>query len=867
MGVVTLRPNINYQYGANEVIVGGVDNYAVLNDNTDISYIALRTGTDGPTTSIEVGFDNLPALPVGSAISRIRMRARIQNDTGVTAGDGSYLYGMFSLFGRFNVAPGFSGAGVFVGGAESDVNGAWLSTKTDGTYWTVANINDIRGSLVLVTPSYLGTEQGFIAELFIDIEYNELPTCVATGPAGTLGIGSPAVTWTYADAEGDHQTVAHVGIFTAAQYGVGGFDPLTSPHTYYADISGTALSVIPSITLPNGVYRAYVAVEQAAVSGITMRSAWSHVDFIVDSLPAARPTISRLPYADLELITELDIRGGENLFWDDDASFDASLGHWVGYNGITTLTRTVAAGEFASGIAATKMVSTAGGNVGGFTSTGATLPVVPGELYRAHVKVKSGNAGVSHDCFVSITWKTPANTVIRSDLDIVPAHATDAGFLEHFGTYWPAPSNAAFVDILVFWTAAGAGEIVFLDEAGIHPAQVQNLFYIRNDSFFDTAVEHWINGPNTVVSWTNTAGEVFDIGAMKLTAVAAGAVTAETYNGAYGLIPVVPGRDYRVRMVARAKTAGRTTQIGADWVGADGALVSTDAPVSLGIDFTVGFSYYDRVVTAPANARYIRPIVSFLGCGAGESHMVADIVVFEDIAFAPQWGRGGLINTAGGPATPPRYEVEYHDLNGVHSDWTPLPWTDPSRGNPHDLGMDSKQNATLVDLDVEPRNPRIYRARMVAQVPGGIQYSDWSLDCESDQDTLHAWLKDPTDEAMLQVTHIPPFDKAPIEPQTMLYPLGRDLGVSITEGVKGWTLHVNLRVLDKPNHDALVSMLTRARPLIFINAMGEKWWVKFNDTSANLLHAQPVQGEVTGSRFAYEFALTATEVDTPDLGA
>lgn len=136
------------------------------------------------------------------------------------------------------------------------------------------------------------------------------PTVTVVGPADEgAGAGNQVVTtsrpqtlWTYDDAEGDGQAAWEVAWFTAAQYGVGGFDPATSPATdrvtgydagagytgndgrrYPPALIGRVFSArrnargeYPTVDLANGVtYRTYVRAQDT--SGLW--SAWAYRQF------------------------------------------------------------------------------------------------------------------------------------------------------------------------------------------------------------------------------------------------------------------------------------------------------------------------------------------------------------------------------------------------------------------------------------------------------------------------------------------------------------------------------------------------------------------------------------------------------------
>lgn len=108
------------------------------------------------------------------------------------------------------------------------------------------------------------------------------PTVSVQAPADPNEVTTrPAVTWVYSDTEGNPQASWEVAVFTSAQYGVGGFDPETSPATVRA--SGTGTDTLYQLTedLANGTYRAYVR----ATDTTPLASAWAFKQWVQDVTP------------------------------------------------------------------------------------------------------------------------------------------------------------------------------------------------------------------------------------------------------------------------------------------------------------------------------------------------------------------------------------------------------------------------------------------------------------------------------------------------------------------------------------------------------------------------------------------------------
>lgn len=126
---------------------------------------------------------------------------------------------------------------------------------------------------------------------------NTAPVVDVTGPASPVNTTNrPRVTWTITDPEGDLQVGYQVRVFTAAQYGIGGFNPATSPATHDSGMisSADAEYRIP-INLANGTWRAYVKVQAqppgALFGADVQESAWDYQQFDVNVVAPLNPTI------------------------------------------------------------------------------------------------------------------------------------------------------------------------------------------------------------------------------------------------------------------------------------------------------------------------------------------------------------------------------------------------------------------------------------------------------------------------------------------------------------------------------------------------------------------------------------------------
>lgn len=139
-----------------------------------------------------------------------------------------------------------------------------------------------------------GTVQIEIAKVLLVVCYAVKPVTDVTAPTGTLTEDNrPTVTWSNTlDAEGGSQFGATAKIFSAAQYGAGGFDPATSTATQAGTITGAATSWQPPSYLPNATYRAYAKVDQNPyLLGSLFSSDYNYEGFVVNVPTPDAPTL------------------------------------------------------------------------------------------------------------------------------------------------------------------------------------------------------------------------------------------------------------------------------------------------------------------------------------------------------------------------------------------------------------------------------------------------------------------------------------------------------------------------------------------------------------------------------------------------
>ena len=124
------------------------------------------------------------------------------------------------------------------------------------------------------------------------------PSVSVTAPTGTIITSQPTVTWAVTTPAGVTQATYQVCVYTAAQYGAGGFSPGVSAGAYVSTVIGSAYVVSlplsnppdqPPVFLANSTtYRSYVQVSEFG----GQLSAWAYHPFTTSWTAPDAPTIT-----------------------------------------------------------------------------------------------------------------------------------------------------------------------------------------------------------------------------------------------------------------------------------------------------------------------------------------------------------------------------------------------------------------------------------------------------------------------------------------------------------------------------------------------------------------------------------------------
>jgi hypothetical protein len=266
MSVVTGRPNVTLDSGG--TIQGGAGSrHAALADDTDSTYVRL----DG--VPFTVGFAE-PTIPAGAIMLEWAIRMRTRK---VGSGKRSAEF-------RWT---------------DSDTSTDYKKFSVSWTNWTTVTYFEKSTSVPPTDFALRGYTYGTsyekveVTAAYLDFVYVAVPELSVVSPSGAItNQTAPAVEWSpVLDSDGGPQTHYHFKIFSAAEYGAGGFDPETSNATYDDGLAlGGDTSSQPSEELADGTYRAYVKLAQT-VNGELHWSDWEYSGFSIATDRPAVPAI------------------------------------------------------------------------------------------------------------------------------------------------------------------------------------------------------------------------------------------------------------------------------------------------------------------------------------------------------------------------------------------------------------------------------------------------------------------------------------------------------------------------------------------------------------------------------------------------
>lgn len=299
--MTTQRIYPNATISATGTLVGGATAHAVLSDSNVTTYLQLDNDSSGARV-------RLGTFTLGAGEIVVAARATLNFITPSQASGAVNLW----LQGSAGVSSNYT----TISATTTDTSQLLVVTPDALRAFTQAEIDDL---CVQILPQLgTGAYPWRAREVYVDVTVASPPTCSVTSPTGTIGTSTPTVTWTYAKgSDGGVQSKAQVKIFTAAQFGAGGFNPETSSPTYDSGVlTGTAVTHTLMDRLTSGVtYRAYVKVAHT-INGQDAYSAWQYSQFTTSFSPAQITSVTLSPNNSTGAITVTVNRNTGTAAWE-----------------------------------------------------------------------------------------------------------------------------------------------------------------------------------------------------------------------------------------------------------------------------------------------------------------------------------------------------------------------------------------------------------------------------------------------------------------------------------------------------------------------------------------------------------------------
>lgn len=345
----------------------------------------------------------------------------------------------------------------------------WVGDETAGTYtfpaakWT----NGTTYQWSIATYDELGLIGPFASDR--TVVGSTAGALTITAPSGSVtDTSTPIVGWSLSDPEGDAQQTYEMRIFTAAQYGAGGFDPWVAvPVVGSGEVtSSTATTWQVTTPLTNGVtYRAYGKVK---AGGLYTSVAYS--EFTLALLEPPAPSLVAVATADggIVFLTVTANHAQDERLTDNQKSIEVDTTGWAG--SVTTIARSTAqAAEGSASLSLTKITST-GTAIAQTPGSTSGFVVTPGEELTAMAFVK--NAATVRDARVRLSFFDAAGAAI-STADGAWTTCTTSGWTQCVLTA-TAPALSAFGRLIVGVGngLAIVGEVHYADKMSVRAGPI-----------------------------------------------------------------------------------------------------------------------------------------------------------------------------------------------------------------------------------------------------------------------------------------------------------------------------------------------------------------------------------------------------------
>lgn len=480
MAVTTLRPDGTIASSPYYSLVGGGGTaHATTSDSSDTTYLQ-------PTISGYVQFTlsfGTTSIPSTAVIKRITPRVR-----------GKFGYNL--LYYKVWVAGETNASSPYV----ENASGSFQTCAITGDLVTRTYTGGSLPGIFLDTPGKLpyqaidgltmqilwvatsGTSEG-IHEVYLDVEYDVVPTTNTPTAANTTLTTRPTINFTYSDTDLAAMEAYRVKVFNAAQYGVGGFNPETATPEYDSGVvsssaaSGTVVSHVTTQDLINGTtYKAYVSVTDSGTHRRwTAYSASVSAPFTMALDTPPIPTLTITPelanqYGPRQVIA---VNFQANLCSIYQASLETAPS---GTEFISVSNATIAAASATNAFNGTKslpVTAPAAANLQfqtGAQTSGAVAGfhrATAGQVYSAGFRVKSNAAGNGRTANVYIKWYNSSGTLLSTST-AGTGTTSSAGFTLISKVNVTAPASTAYAAILVEIVSAGLSDTHYFDTFGFN---------------------------------------------------------------------------------------------------------------------------------------------------------------------------------------------------------------------------------------------------------------------------------------------------------------------------------------------------------------------------------------------------------------
>ena len=461
MGNATLTPNADAGAAGTPAWTKstGAVFYSLLNDASDATYAQDLGPIDsgiggGQYFKVDLTTTTLPA---GAIVKYVQATVRARQQTA------TYNH-ILSVWLYSSLYPYGSANSQSTGVLSTTISNYTLGAKTTtglGEQWSQAYLDALE---LLIQHSNSGGSSEWVRvyEASVYVEWALQPTVSGITPSSNITTSRPTVAWTFTlgtDATGD-QTKYEVKVFSAAQYGAGGFDPATSTPTYTSgETTSAARAHALTADLVDGTtYKVYMRVAQNT-SGFDHWSDWTAGTAFAVALD--KP-------ADPDLVVsvdvnwgraDLEIQGHDNLLTETDASFEygSNVGNWASISN-STITDLATNPKF--GTRSLRQTATAGADMEIGTPSGTSgFAVVAARDYRLRAWVRSDSA--TRNVKIGVSWYNSSGTIIGSTTYVA---ASSVGTTYTELTYdVTAPTGAVYARMHAHVAAAAAAEVWYWD--------------------------------------------------------------------------------------------------------------------------------------------------------------------------------------------------------------------------------------------------------------------------------------------------------------------------------------------------------------------------------------------------------------------